>query len=158
MVCIAWKDKDGSPVHVLDDTTATCSVAQPFGFFPAVESNVTYLQIANSQVGYANLLNGAYDLLTGTVDNVVNLRLNSNSSVTALGQLDGGPDLVLASVENITTVQQLRGESIIVDSPTSGYSFLLRKLLLLNGLLIQNNDYSFQVCFLRVLRKCSMSV
>jgi ABC-type nitrate/sulfonate/bicarbonate transport system substrate-binding protein len=90
-------------------------------------------------------LNGQYDILTATVDNALNYRFNQNQSVTVLGQLDQGPDLVIASVPSITNLSQLKGKPIIVDSPLSGYSFLLQYVLAKAGLTLANGDYSFTV-------------
>lgn len=125
--------------------TASYSIANQLGFFTAAGLNVTYLQIPNSPVGYGNLLSGAYDVLTGTIDNAVNLRFNSQKDLTVLGQLDGGPDLVIASTQSIQTVADLKGKPIIVDSPVSGYAYILRKVLSTFGLELQNGDYTFQV-------------
>jgi ABC-type nitrate/sulfonate/bicarbonate transport system substrate-binding protein len=124
--------------------TATYSIANQLGFFTAYDLDVVFNQVPNSTFAYAQILNGDYDVLTGTIDNSVNLRLNSNESITVVGQLDQGPDLVLASVPNVTSVEQLKGKSLIVDSPTSGYAFLLRKVLSENGL-SEGTDYIFQV-------------
>jgi ABC-type nitrate/sulfonate/bicarbonate transport system substrate-binding protein len=125
--------------------TATYSIANQLGFFTAYGLNVTYLQVPNSTYGYAQLLNGGYDILTGTIDNAVNLRFNSNKSLTVLGQLDQGPELAIAAIPNITSVAQLKGRSLIVDSPVSGYAYILRKVLSLYGLILENGDYFFQV-------------
>jgi len=102
------------------------------------------LQILNSTYGYAQLLKGNYDILTGTIDNAVKLRFNQRQNLTVLGQLDGGPDLVIASVPSITSIPQLKGKSLMVDSPSSGYAFVLRKVLSLFGLSL-GSDYYFQV-------------
>ncbi|KAI0154626.1 periplasmic binding protein-like II [Xylariaceae sp. FL1272] len=123
--------------------TATYSIANQLGFFEAFGLNVTYEQVPNSTYAYSTVLSGGYDILTGTIDNAVNLRFNSNQSFTVLGQLDMGPDIVLASIPSMTTVEQLRGKSNIVDSPASGYAYLLRKILSSFGLLLGNGDYSF---------------
>ena len=100
--------------------TATYSIANQLGFFTAYGINVNYKQVPNSTFAYAEVLNGGYDLLTGTIDNAVNLRFNSKRNVTVLGQLDQGTDLVIASIPNITTFEHLRGKPLIVDSPVSG--------------------------------------
>ena len=123
--------------------TATYSIANQLGFFAAHHLNVVYHQVPNSTAAYASVLSGEYDLLTGTIDNAVNLRFNSGQNVTVLGQLDQGPDLVLASIPGITEISQLEGKPLIVDSPFSGYAYLLRKILSSSGL--ANNDYFFQV-------------
>lgn len=125
--------------------TASYSIANQLGLFQQVDLDVTYLQIPNSTFAYPNLLNGGYDVLTGTIDNVVNLRFNQNATLTALGQLDAGPDIVIAATPNITSVEQLRGKPLIVDSPVSGYAYILRKVLSLYGLRLENGDYYFQV-------------
>ena len=125
--------------------TATYSIANQFGLFTELGLDVVFLQVPNSTFGYAQVLNGNYDILTGTIDNNVNLRFNSNSNVTVVGQVDQGPDLVLASIPSITSVDQLRGKPLIVDSPVSGYAYLLRKILQSFGLLLENGDYFFQV-------------
>lgn len=90
-------------------------------------------------------MNGQYDILTATVDNALNYRFNQNQNVTILGQLDQGPDLVIASVPSITDMSQLKGKPIIVDSPLSGYSYLLQYVLSKAGLTLANGDFSFMV-------------
>lgn len=125
--------------------TATYSIASQLGFFTANGLNVTYLQIPNSTYGYAQLLSGGYDILTGTADNAVSLRFHQGNNVTILGQLDGGPDLAIASVPGITDVTQLKGKALMVDSALSGYAYVLRKVLGLYGLDLERGDYSFQV-------------
>ena len=107
---------------------ATYSIANQLGFFTSYGLNVTYNQVPNSTYAYAQALNGAYDILTGTIDNNINLRLNSNQSLTVLGQLDQGPDIVFAANANITSFSQLRGKPLIVDSPSSGFVSLLIRL------------------------------
>lgn len=94
---------------------------------------------------FNSILNGSYDILTATVDNALNYRFNQNQNVSVLGQLDQGPDLVIASVPSITNLSQLKGKDIIVDSPSSGYSFLIQYVLAKAGLTLANGDYSFTV-------------
>ncbi|KAI1839980.1 hypothetical protein JX266_013809 [Neoarthrinium moseri] len=146
-------------VHCLDAVnygaftqTAAFSIANQLKIFERIGLNVTYLQIPNSTFAYPNLLNGGYDVLTGTIDNVVNLRFNQKASLTVLGQVDSGPDIVLAATPNITNVHQLRGKPLMVDSPTSGYAYILRKILSLYGLKLENGDYFFQAAGSTALR------
>ena len=82
--------------------------------------------------------------MTATVDNALKFRFDQNQNVTVIGQLDQGPDLVLASIPSITDVSQLEGKPIMVDSPTSGYAFLLQFVLSKFGLTL-NQDYFFMV-------------
>lgn len=124
--------------------SVTFSIANQLGFFTHQDLNVVINIVPNSTFAYASVLNGLYDVLTGTIDNAVNLRFNSNQTVTVIGQLDDGPDLVLASIPSITNISQLEGKSLIVDSPVSGYAYLLRKVLGENGLTL-GTDFFFQV-------------
>ncbi|KUJ13651.1 uncharacterized protein LY89DRAFT_784538 [Mollisia scopiformis] len=122
--------------------TATYSIANQLGFFAAYDLDVVYHQVPNSTAAYASVLSGEYDLLTGTIDNAVNLRFNSGKNLTVLGQFDQGPDLVLASIPTISNISQLVGKPLIVDSPVSGYAYLLRKILSSSGL--ASSEYFFQ--------------
>ena len=101
--------------------SATYSIANQLGFFPSYGLNVTYSQVPNSTYAYAQVNSGVYDILTGTIDNNINFRFNSNQSLTVLGQLDQGPDIVFASNANISNFSQLRGKPLIVDNPSSGF-------------------------------------
>ncbi|KAH6651456.1 hypothetical protein BKA67DRAFT_537333 [Truncatella angustata] len=123
--------------------TGTYSIANQLGFFTANGLNVVYNQVPNSTAAFQSLLNGQYDILTATVDNALNYRFNQGQNVTVAGQLDQGPDLVIASVPSITDITQLKGKPIIVDSPSSGYAYLLRNTLAANGLYLNNSDYYF---------------
>ncbi|KZV96662.1 hypothetical protein EXIGLDRAFT_608932 [Exidia glandulosa HHB12029] len=122
--------------------SATFSIANQLGFFIAQGLDVTFAQIPNSTFGYARLLDGTFDMVIGTIDNAVNLRFNQNASLTVVGQLDGGNDIILAGVPSVTSVEDLRGKPIMVDSASSGYVFLLRKILSLFAL--PPSDYTFQ--------------
>jgi ABC-type nitrate/sulfonate/bicarbonate transport system substrate-binding protein len=126
--------------------TATYSVANQLGIFEEYGLRVVYNQVPNSTAAFTSILSGQYDILTATVDNALNYRFNQNQNVTVLGQLDQGPDLVLASIPSIKSVSELKGKPIIVDSPVSGYAYLLRKLLSASGLELANGDYYFMVC------------
>ncbi|KAL6900076.1 hypothetical protein GGI43DRAFT_56387 [Trichoderma evansii] len=123
--------------------TATYSVANQLGFFTENGLNVVYNQVPNSAAAFASILSGEYDILTATVDNALNYRFNQNQNVTVIGQLDQGPDLVLASIPSITSVEQLKGKPIIIDSPVSGYAYLLQDVLSTYGLSLGNGDYYF---------------
>ncbi|MCJ1381952.1 hypothetical protein MMC17_005064 [Xylographa soralifera] len=126
--------------------TATYSSANQLGFVTHNNLNLSYLQIPNLTYGYAQLLNGNSDLLTGTIDNALNLRFTQHQKLTVLGQLDGGSGLVVASVPSISSVTDLKSMALMVDWPTSGYAYVLRKVLGLFGLQF-GIDYYFQtVC------------
>ncbi|KAK8043244.1 hypothetical protein PG994_013727 [Apiospora phragmitis] len=87
--------------------SATYSIANQLGYFADEGLDVTYSPVPNSSFAYDGLLAGTYDILTGTIDNAVNLAFNSNANLTVLGQLDQGSDIVLAATSEITMVQAL---------------------------------------------------
>lgn len=124
--------------------TATYSIANQLGFFTAYGLNVTYIQTPNSTYAYNTTLSGGYDIFTGAIDNALNLRFNQGRNVTVLGQLDAAADQALVSVPSIKTVADLKGKSLIVDSPVSGFAYVLRKILSLYGLEL-GTDYTFVV-------------
>ncbi|KAK6827190.1 hypothetical protein PG987_010531 [Apiospora arundinis] len=117
--------------------SATYSIANQLGYFTEEGLNVTYAQVPNSSFAYDGLLAGTYDILTGTIDNAVNLAFNSKANLT-------GSDIVLAATSTIETIHDLRGKLVMVDAASSGYSFVLRRLLSFYGLQY-GADYSFQV-------------
>lgn len=123
--------------------SATYSVAVQNALFEEQGLNVSYSQIPNSTFGYAALLAGQYDLLLGAIDNVLNRRWNSGQPLSVIGQQDQGPDFVLQSVPNITSISQLKGKPLMVDSPVSGYAYALQRILALNGLSLAAGDYFF---------------
>lgn len=125
--------------------TATYSVANQLGIFEEYGLNVIYNQVPNSTAAFNSVLSGEYDILTATVDNALNYRFNQKQKVTVLGQLDQGPDLVLASIPSIKSISDLKGKPIIVDSPVSGYAYLLREVLSATGLELARGDYYFMV-------------
>ena len=108
--------------------SATFSVATDRGFFATQNLSINYMQIPNSSYGYAQLLNGAYDVVNAAADNVINRRFNQGLPFQMLGQQDTGVQLWLMGVPSITSVQQLRGEPILVDAPDSGYVYVLAGL------------------------------
>ncbi|KAK8033955.1 hypothetical protein PG991_003353 [Apiospora marii] len=124
--------------------SATYSIANQLGYFADEGLNVTYHQVPNSSFAYDGLFYGTYDILTGTIDNAINLVFNAKAGLTVLGQLDQGSDIVLAATSAMATVQDLRGKPIMVDGELSGYSYVLRRLLSFYGLQY-GTDYSFQI-------------
>jgi len=130
--------------------TATYSIANQLGFFTAYALDVQYLQTPNSTYAYNTTLSGGYDIFTGAVDNCLNVRFNQGRNVTVLGQLDAGADQVIASVPSVKTIADLKGKSLMVDSPVSGFAYALRKVLSLYGLEL-GTDYTFVVSPLSLL-------
>lgn len=97
-----------------------------FGHFhPEDCTSFLVIKIPNSTFGIANLLAGGFDMAAVTADNIYNARFNNNQNISIIGQLDQGAGLVIASRPNITSIEEFRGTAFLVDSPLSGYSYVL---------------------------------
>ena len=122
----------------------TYVIAAKLGYFKDVGLTVNQTGVAGSIVAYQNLLDGRLDVLEGTIDNILDKRFNQGQQFSAIAQTDQGDGLTLFGSSDIASIQQFRGKTLLVDSPTSGYVLLARRILSLYGLQYPD-DYSFAV-------------
>jgi ABC-type nitrate/sulfonate/bicarbonate transport system substrate-binding protein len=120
--------------------------AQKQGYFTAEGMTVCYNQVTSSTQQFTTLLAGGYDLVSTTSDNIVNRYVNSNIPVQIVDGIDQGAglDLILNKANGINTIADLKGKTVAVDAPNSGYVFALEKILSSNGL-TEGTDYTFQL-------------
>lgn len=127
-------------------------VAMREGYFAAHGLEVELSFTTGSAVQLAGLARGDYHLVQTAPDNVINI----DTQPTAFGVdpasapqivmvLGGsiGPLSVFAR-PGVTDAQSLRGTTLGVDNPTSGFAIVLRDLLERQGLLL-DRDYSLVV-------------
>ncbi|GCE06021.1 ABC transporter substrate-binding protein [Dictyobacter aurantiacus] len=121
--------------------------AQQQGFFTQQGLNVCYNQVSSSTQQFNSLLSGQYNIVETTADNAVNRYVNSQIPVQIVAGFDQGAglDLIVNTANGIHSIADLKGKSIAVDAPDSGYVFTLEKILAANGLSLQNGDYSLQI-------------
>jgi len=121
--------------------------AQQQGFFAKQGLNVCYNQVSSSTQQFNSLLSGQYDIVETTADNAVNRYVNSQLPVQIFAGIDQGAglDLIVNTANGIHSIADLKGKSVAVDAPDSGYVFTLEKILSANGLSLQNGDYSLQI-------------
>lgn len=121
--------------------------AQNQGYFTQAGLNVCYNQVTGSQQQFDSLLAGNYDMISTATDNVANRYVNSNIPVQIESAFDLGMglDLVVNTANGIHSIADLKGKTIAVDAPDSGFVLSLRKILAANGLYLEHNDYSLQV-------------
>ena len=121
--------------------------AQQQGFFAKQGLNVCYNQVTSSTQQFNSLLSGQYDIVETTADNAVNRYVNSQLPVQIEAGIDQGAglDLIVNTANGIHSISDLKGKTVAVDAPNSGYVFALEKLLADNGLSLQNGDYSLQI-------------
>jgi ABC-type nitrate/sulfonate/bicarbonate transport system substrate-binding protein len=121
-------------------------VAQREGFFAAQGLTVCYNQVRSSDQQWNDLLSGRYDIISAASDTAVTRIVNSNLPISMVAGLEMNNDQVLAvnTAMGIRTFEDLRGKPIAVDAPDTGFSFLLRKILVEHGLRLENGDYTLQ--------------
>jgi ABC-type nitrate/sulfonate/bicarbonate transport system substrate-binding protein len=120
-------------------------VAQEKGYFERNGIIVKLTPTPNSVFQLTNLIDGTFDIAMTAIDNVVAYDEQQGEAPTI-----ANPDLVafmggdngflrLVSTPDIKTYSDLKGKQLSVDALTTGYAFVLRKLLEENGLV--STDY-----------------
>jgi ABC-type nitrate/sulfonate/bicarbonate transport system substrate-binding protein len=115
-------------------------MAQIHGFFAAENLTVAETQTTSSPTIFRNLRDGAQDVILTQSDNVFNYRLNPSNplggtfdAVVFMGT-DWGNGASLMARPEFTTVESLRGRTLAVDSPNSGFAFVLYGIMRAHGL------------------------
>lgn len=123
-------------------------VGQEKGFFAANGVEVKITPTPNSVFQMENLAAGKFDIAFSTVDNVI--AYDEGQGEVAL---PGTPDFFafmggqygavrLVTKPEIRTFADLKGKSLAVDAATTGYAFVLRRILQKNGL--AESDYTIE--------------
>jgi ABC-type nitrate/sulfonate/bicarbonate transport system substrate-binding protein len=120
--------------------------AQEKGFFAAEGLDVQLTPTPSSVFQLQNLIEGKFDVGVTAFDNVVAYQEGQGEAAVA-----GTPDLFvfmggdngflrLVVVPEVASYADLRGKELSVDALTTGYAFVLQKMLQLGGL--RPGDYS----------------
>ena len=123
-------------------------IAQEKGFFRANEIDVRITPTPNSVFQIQGLVAGKFDIAISTIDNVVAYQEGQGEV-----ELATAPDLFafmggqfgavrLVAQPEIGSIAELKGRSLGVDAATTGYAFVLRKLLAQAGL--GEGDYALE--------------
>jgi ABC-type nitrate/sulfonate/bicarbonate transport system substrate-binding protein len=123
-------------------------VAEEKGFFAAQGLEVTLTPTPNSVYLMQNLDAGKFDIAFAAIDNVIGYQEGQGEAplpkppefFAFVGQQHGG--VRLYARPEIERIADLKGKSLAVDAATTGYAFVLRKLLQQAGL--GENDYTFE--------------
>jgi ABC-type nitrate/sulfonate/bicarbonate transport system substrate-binding protein len=117
------------------------------GFYADYNITVEYLQVSSSTQQFQYLRDDLYDIVMTSPDNVANYRLNSSNALGAtidqvgfLG-LDAAQKLALVARPGISSPSDLAGKVIAVDSPNSGFAYVIYDILASYGL-ERNVDYT----------------
>lgn len=127
-------------------------VAMQEGYFAARELDVELTFTTGSAAQLAGLARGDYELVQTAPDNVINVDTQPSAfgldpaSASHIAMLLGGSigPLTICARHGVADVHSLRGATLGVDNPTSGFAIVLRDLLERQGLAL-DRDYSFVV-------------
>lgn len=120
--------------------------AQKQGYFTRNNVNVHLTPTPGSEYQLKNLIEGKFDIGMTAIDNVIAYMEGQGEA-----QVSVNPDLVvvmggdngflrLVTVPSVKTYADLRGKELTVDARTTGYAFVLEKMLQKGGL--KDSDYS----------------
>ncbi|UVH60607.1 ABC transporter substrate-binding protein [Variovorax paradoxus] len=116
-------------------------VAQELGFFDRNQIAVSLTQTADSKFQLAGLIDGKFDVAMTGIDNVVaymegqgEAPTQASPDIFAFMGASNKAFLRLVTVPEVTRVADLKGKQVSVDALTTGYAFVLRKLLEEGGL------------------------
>jgi ABC-type nitrate/sulfonate/bicarbonate transport system substrate-binding protein len=114
--------------------------AQQHGVFAAHDLAVEQFPVASSPAQFASLMDGEYDAVLTSPDNVATYVLNEGNplgrrlDLEIVRAVDRGGRLSLVGAPGIDTVEALAGRRFAVDVPTSGFAFVGFELLRRAGL------------------------
>ena len=121
-------------------------VAQRHGLLEAQGLRVEAEAVPSSPAQFRSLLAGDYDLVITSPDNVAAYRfgtanpLGEQIDVRVIRAVDGGLGLSVLGADGIGSIDELRGRTVAVDVPESGFAFALFHLLAERGL-TKDADY-----------------
>ena len=110
------------------------------GFYGSQGLEVKVTSTPNSVFQMQNLVAGKFDIASSAVDNIVAYDEGQGEApldrpanlVAVMGGMVGGVRLVVQP--DVASVADLKGKSLAVDATTTGFAFVLRKLLQRGGL------------------------
>src|SRR6185503_9794606 len=125
----------------------TLWVGQEKGFFAAQGLEVKLTPTPNSVYLMQNLDAGKFDIAFAAIDNVIGYDEGQGEAplpkpaefFAFVGQQHGG--VRLYARPEFQRIEDLKGKSLAVDAATTGYAFVLRRLLRKGGL--AEGDYTF---------------
>jgi ABC-type nitrate/sulfonate/bicarbonate transport system substrate-binding protein len=120
--------------------TLTTMVADAEGYLEEENVTVEYEQVTGSVQQFESLQSGDYDLILTAPDNVAHYRLNESNAlggtfdVQAVAGTNRGQNISLVVQPDIESFEDLRGKTLAVDSPLSGFAFVLYQMMREHGL------------------------
>jgi ABC-type nitrate/sulfonate/bicarbonate transport system substrate-binding protein len=116
------------------------AVARERALYAEQGLSVTEAPVESSPGQFRSLLAGEFDLVLTSPDNVAAYRLSDNnplklaSDVRILLGVDAGMGLTIVASPEISSLAELRGRTVAVDVPQSGFALVLLAMLAAAGL------------------------
>jgi ABC-type nitrate/sulfonate/bicarbonate transport system substrate-binding protein len=126
-------------------------VAEQKGFFAAQQLTVNVRRVVSSTQQFSSLRTGEYDIISTNADNVLNYRLNASNAlgstfpVQIFAATQYGGNLALVAQPGTASLADFRGKVLAVDSPSSGFAYVLYHMLAKAGL-VKDVDYTVVPC------------
>ena len=121
-------------------------VAQDKGFFAANGLDIHLIPTPGSLAQMEGLIDGKFDIAMTAIDNLIaymegqgEAKTEATPDIVAVMGSDNG-FLSLLTAPGVKTFAALRGATLSVDAFTTGYAFVLRKMLKVQGL--DDHDYT----------------
>jgi ABC-type nitrate/sulfonate/bicarbonate transport system substrate-binding protein len=124
----------------LFSTSLVARAAGDGGHFAAHRLDIAEDPVTSSRAQFQALLAGTYDLILTSPDNVLAYRmdpgnpLGAEHDVRVLAAVDRGLGLSLVGAPDVRTYEDVRGRTVAVDLPGSGFAFTLYEMLATAGL------------------------
>jgi hypothetical protein len=138
-----------TPLHVGTFTKSLLiDLARSTGKFEAAGLEVQETSVVSSPAQFRSLAEGEYDLVLTSPDNVIAYRylsanpLGTTLPVQILAGIDRGVGLSLCVAPMVDDMDDVRGQTVGVDVPQSGFAFVALALLARAGL--EPGDYSLE--------------
>jgi len=122
--------------------TGLMAVSTQEQFYKSAGIDVNFILVPGSIAAFDWLASGYIDGLLTAVDNSINRYYNRLLNTTLLSGGDLGPDYIMVGTNGVKTFADIKGKSVIVDSVSSGFTALIQRILLNNGL-TRDVDYTF---------------
>ena len=130
------------------------TVALEQGLFAKYGVDVQAQIAANSEELRSALAGGTIDLAHAAVDNAVALAEKAHVDVVVVMGGEGSTNELIAQ-PSVHSIADLRGQTVIVDAPTTAYAIQLKKILSVNGLQA-GRDYQIKAVGSTPLRLAAM--
>lgn len=111
------------------------------GFFVQEGIHLETTKPRNSAEQVKGILSGSLDIMQTSADNVIAYNESEGVDLSIFLGIDRGMKMALFIRPDIRSASDLRGKPLAVDAVESGFSFILRKMLLVRGLDLGRKDY-----------------